>query len=77
MNRENQLLITNELVEVQDFRKITCHLHTVRGIWRICLELMKEKPKDVSVQLVGTWKQLGSRPVVAEKSPQTLELVHL
>ena len=38
---------------------------------------MKEKPKDVSVQLVGTWKQLGSRPVVAEKSPQTLELVHL
>ena len=29
MNRENQLLVTNELVEVQDFRKITGHLHTV------------------------------------------------
>lgn len=50
MNRENQLLVTNELVEVQDFRKITGHLHTVRGInWRICLKLIKKKPNDVSV----------------------------
>ena len=37
MNRENRLLVTDELVEVQDVRKFTDHY---RGIYGICLQLM-------------------------------------
>ena len=52
INRENLPLVTDapvefesKPVEVQDFKKYTSHF---RGIYRIYLKLIKEKPKDAS-----------------------------
>jgi hypothetical protein len=42
MNRENQPLVTDEPVEVQDFRKFPDHFI---GIYRIFLKLMKKTRK--------------------------------
>ena len=43
MNGENRPLVTDEPVEVQDLKKITNHF---RGMYEICLKLIKETPKD-------------------------------
>jgi hypothetical protein len=39
MNEENRLLVTDEPVEIQDFRKITVHF---RGICGLYLKLFKK-----------------------------------
>ena len=59
------------MVEVQDFRTITHHFE---GIYRIYLNLIVIKLKDVSMETVGLGK-LGYQTDHAQKSPQTLALM--
>jgi hypothetical protein len=70
MDGENQLLLTDESVEVQDFWKSTNHF---RGIYGIYLKLIKKKSKVHNMQPVG----LGNTSSIftayhAQKSPRTL-----
>ena len=46
MNVENWLLVTDEPVEVQDFRKTTNHF---RGVYRMYLKSIKENQKMLNM----------------------------
>ena len=46
MNAENQPLVTDELLQVQDFRKITDHFREIR---ENTPRTDKEKPEDVNM----------------------------
>ena len=49
MNGENWLLVTVEPVDVQDFRKIT---HHYRGMYKICVKILKKKREMSTYQPV-------------------------
>ena len=50
MNGENRHLVAHEPVGVQEFKKITDYF---RGIYRIYIDLIMKKPKDLNMQPVG------------------------
>ena len=62
MNGENQLLFTNEPVEVQDFRRIAYHF---KGIQKIYLQLIK-KNRKMSICKRLDLKTLRSQPLLGE-----------
>ena len=53
MSGKNRLLVTDELVEVQDFKKTTDHF---RGIYGMYLKLIKEKIERCQHATSWTWK---------------------
>lgn len=72
MNRENWLLLIDEPIEfqklkvgVQGFRIIT----NFRQIYRIYLQLMMEKPKDINMYTVG----LGNTKILDRLCPKSLQ----
>ena len=68
MNWENWPLVTDEPVEVQDFRKLT---NPFRGIYRTFHNLIKKNWKmSICNQLV--LETLGSRPIMPKKIPRKL-----
>ena len=69
MNKENRLLVTDELVEVQDFMIMTEHF---RGIYYICLNLKKEDQKISTCNRLNLETTLGSWPIMLKKSSLAL-----
>ena len=65
---ENRLLVTDEPVKFQDFKKITHHF---REIYRTYLILIKETPKCQPAFWLDL-KTLGTRPVMPKNIPLTL-----
>ena len=77
---KNQQLVTDEPiefekqpVEVQDCRKNSEHF---REIYSICPNLIKKKPKDVNMQLVGL-ANLRISTNYAQKSPRSLASAYM
>ena len=78
---KNRQLVTNEPVEVGDFKRITDHF---RGIYEICLQMNEAKPEDVNMSakpagfritriLTDYYAQkLTSRALVTEDSQKSL-----
>ena len=65
MNRENRLLVTDEPVEVQDFKKIT---NPSRRIYRIYIKLIKKIRKMSTCNQLDL-ETLGSQPVMPKNLP--------
>ena len=69
MNRENWPPLTDELVEVQDFRKVTDHF---RWIYILCLKLIKKnrkitKSNQLDLETLGFWPNM---PKISPNTPQ-------
>ena len=62
---ENQQLVTDEPIEVQDFRKITDHF---RGIYRIYPNLIKEIRRMSTCNRLDL-QTLGSQPIMPKNLP--------
>ena len=63
--RGSRPLVTNEQVEVQDFRKFT---HNFRGISRINPD-KSSNTRRCRDATGWTWKHLGSQPIMPENLP--------
>jgi hypothetical protein len=74
MNGENRSLVTDKMIEMQEFEK---KIHHFRGIYRVFLNLLRLKsPIDHNIYLVG----LGDTRIwtdYAQKSPWTLPQIRL
>jgi hypothetical protein len=62
---ENSQLVTNELVEVQDWRKMTDHC---RGIYKIYPNLVKENRRMSTCNRLDL-QTLGSQPIKSKNLP--------
>ena len=69
MIRENRQLVEDGPVEVQECRKITDHF---RGIYGICPNLIKGNRRMSTCNRLDL-QTLGSQPIYAQKSPQSLD----
>jgi hypothetical protein len=73
MNGENRSLVTDKMIEVQEFE----NKNHFRGIYRVFLDLLRLKPPiDYNIYLVG----LGDTRIwtdYAQKSPWTLPQIRL
>ena len=69
MIENNRPLVTDQLLEVQDFRTI---IHHFRGILENTPQISKEKPKDVDMWVVGL-ETLRSQPIMNKNLPKHWE----